>query len=325
MNESMIKLASRFIPGKKKRREFKEKHLQKLHAEQAGAYKKMKLIMTLVCKDEIDIIEKHLLFHHHMGVDGYIVTDNNSTDGTRELLEKYKEKGIVLDIIDEPCPTHMHGVWVHRMVELAIKKHHADWVINSDADEFWYANSEDLKYDIAKCGKANILNLYFRNFVPPADDVDYFQTSLFCNRLLPEYESKALGIDNELYVDTKPYPKVIHQTKGYIRILDGNHGVRIKNPDSVDPGNIRLYHYYIRNFKHFESKVIKGYASVKNHPQKGIGTEWRRWYEQFYAKGKLYEAYELKFGFKKMPLLKEIGCVVNDPSIVNFMKHKNLL
>ena len=65
MNESMIKLASRFIPGKKKRREFKEKHLQKLHAEQAGAYKKMKLIMTLVCKDEIDIIEKHLLFHHH--------------------------------------------------------------------------------------------------------------------------------------------------------------------------------------------------------------------------------------------------------------------
>lgn len=104
MNESMIKLASRFIPGKKKRREFKEKHLQKLHAEQAGAYKKMKLIMTLVCKDEIDIIEKHLLFHHHMGVDGYIVTDNNSTDGTRELLENTKKKASSLILLTNPAP-----------------------------------------------------------------------------------------------------------------------------------------------------------------------------------------------------------------------------
>ena len=30
-------------------------------------------------------------------------------------------------------------------------------------------------------------------------------------------------------------------------------------------------------------------------------------------------------GKKKRREFKEIGCVVNDPSIVNFMKHKNLL
>lgn len=326
MNESMINFVSKLLPTKKLRRNFKESLKQNLAEKQQLAYKKKKLIMTLVCKDEIEIIEKHLLFHHHMGIDGYIVTDNNSTDGTREILEEYKKKGIVLEIIDEPCPTHMHGVWVHRMVDIAIKKYHADWIINSDADEFWYAQSEDLKYDIAQCGKANVLNLYFRNFVPPVSpDEDYFQTCSFVTRLLPKYEAEALGVSNPHYIDNHPMPKVIHQTKGYIHILDGNHGVKIKNPDIVSPSNIRLYHYYIRNYKHFEHKVVKGYASVKDHPQKGIGSEWRLWYEKYYSQGKLADAYSEKFAFDKLPVLREVGCVVNDPSIINFMKHKNIL
>lgn len=49
-----------------------------------------KLIMTLLVKDEADMLEENLLFHHSMGVDGFIVTDNNSTDRTPEIIRKYK-------------------------------------------------------------------------------------------------------------------------------------------------------------------------------------------------------------------------------------------
>ena len=36
------------------------------------------LIMTILAKDEADIIEEQIKFHKNMGVDSFIVTDNNS-------------------------------------------------------------------------------------------------------------------------------------------------------------------------------------------------------------------------------------------------------
>jgi glycosyltransferase involved in cell wall biosynthesis len=49
--------------------------------------------MTLLVNNEADILEKHIRFHKAMGVDAFIVTDNNSTDGTIDILEKYAAKG----------------------------------------------------------------------------------------------------------------------------------------------------------------------------------------------------------------------------------------
>ena len=63
--------------------------------------KNPKVFMTILAKDEVDIIEYQLRYHKHMGVDGFIVTDNNSSDGTREIFDKYKEKGWIKEIIDE--------------------------------------------------------------------------------------------------------------------------------------------------------------------------------------------------------------------------------
>lgn len=55
-------------------------------------------MMTLLVRNEADIIETNLLFHRQMGVDGFIVTDNNSTDETANILRKYYEKGWIKEI-----------------------------------------------------------------------------------------------------------------------------------------------------------------------------------------------------------------------------------
>ena len=54
-----------------------------------------KLVMTLLVKNEEDMLEKNLQFHKSMGVDGFIVTDNNSTDRTPEIIKEYQEKGLI--------------------------------------------------------------------------------------------------------------------------------------------------------------------------------------------------------------------------------------
>ena len=44
------------------------------------------LYMTLLVKNEEELLEQNLIFHKQMGVDGFIVTDNNSTDHTPDVF-----------------------------------------------------------------------------------------------------------------------------------------------------------------------------------------------------------------------------------------------
>ena len=55
--------------------------------------KDTKLIMTLLVRDEQDIIRENIEFHLSQGVSFFIVTDNLSTDGTAAILKEYEERG----------------------------------------------------------------------------------------------------------------------------------------------------------------------------------------------------------------------------------------
>lgn len=79
------------------------------------------LIMTLVVKNEEDILEKNIRFHKAMGVDGFIVTTHNSNDKTNEILEKLQKEGLVFEIIYKNTQAHQHHIWVNDMVLLAKK------------------------------------------------------------------------------------------------------------------------------------------------------------------------------------------------------------
>ena len=103
--------------------------------------------MTLLVRDEIDIIRLNIEFHLNRGVDFIIATDNNSADGTREVLAEYEALGLV-HLIDEPGHDYAQAHWVSRMAFLARDTYNADWILNNDADEFWCPQHGDLKHDL---------------------------------------------------------------------------------------------------------------------------------------------------------------------------------
>ena len=46
----------------------------------------MRIVMTLVVRDEVDIVEAWLAYHLARGVDLVIATDHRSIDGTTDIL-----------------------------------------------------------------------------------------------------------------------------------------------------------------------------------------------------------------------------------------------
>ena len=78
----------------------------------------MKLVLTLLCRDEADILENMLRFHLEQGVDWIIATDNGSVDGSLAILQRYERQGR-LQLIQEPEHTHDQAVWVTRMARIA--------------------------------------------------------------------------------------------------------------------------------------------------------------------------------------------------------------
>jgi hypothetical protein len=95
--------------------------------------------MTLAVRDEADILEANLAYHLNQGVDFVVATDNGSRDGSAEILDRYAHAGYAHVIREEADEfTSSQSRWVTRMARLAATDFGADWVINNDADEFWW-------------------------------------------------------------------------------------------------------------------------------------------------------------------------------------------
>jgi glycosyltransferase involved in cell wall biosynthesis len=89
----------------------------------------MLIIGLMMCKDEVDII-KRTLDENSKFVDGFVILDNGSTDGTLEIIKKHPS---VLEVIED------NGEFdERRLLKIMFQfadKYKADWYLEVDADE----------------------------------------------------------------------------------------------------------------------------------------------------------------------------------------------
>lgn len=69
-----------------------------------------------------------------------------------------------MEIIKRTSQNHQHSVWVAEMIHLAKNKYYADWVINADADEFYYSSCLDLKKVFCKVREGMFYGLILFSF-----------------------------------------------------------------------------------------------------------------------------------------------------------------
>jgi hypothetical protein len=214
----------------------------------------MKLVMTLLARDEADVIEAWLAFHLNAGADFVVATDNRSVDGTTEVLERYAREGYV-HLIHEPGEDLRQDEWVTRMARLAATEFDAAWVINSDADEFWWPRGASLRDVLAAVPERyGTVGAFLRMFVPRPGDGDPFE------RMTVRFSALApINDPASLY---KPIRKVIHRGHSEIRLTRGNHAV-VDSPFAPLRGwfPVEVFHFPLRSAEQCAHKAeLQGHA-----------------------------------------------------------------
>jgi hypothetical protein len=217
----------------------------------------MTLVMTLLARDEIDVIDAWLAFHLNAGADFVVATDNRSEDGTREVLEEYARAGHV-HLIHEPGEDLRQDEWVTRMARLAATEFGADWVINSDADEFWWPRGASLSDVLdAVPSRYGTVGGFLRVFCPRPGD------GHFAERMTVRFSALApINDPASLY---KPIRKIIHRGHPGIRVTRGNHAL-IDSPFAPLRGwfPIEVFHFPLRSVAQSEHKAgLQGAAFEK--------------------------------------------------------------
>jgi hypothetical protein len=208
----------------------------------------MKLVQTLVVRDEADIVDIQIRYHLNAGVDFVVATDHQSVDGTTEILESYARDG-VLRRISVADAIMQDGPWRTRMARLAATEHGADWVLNTDADEFWMPRDGTLKEVLGSVPDSHgVVFALSRHFVPRPDDERSFAERMTVRVAPPA----AIHDPTSPY---RPHLKAAHRADPAITISFGSHTVsspRWRALHNWHPADV--LHFPFRSLEQWENK-----------------------------------------------------------------------
>lgn len=227
----------------------------------------MRIVLTVLARDEADVIDAQIAFHLNAGVDFVVATDNNSRDGTTEILEAYAREGC-LHLIREAAEGLRQGEWVTRMARLAASEFGADWVINSDADEFWWPRDGSLKDSLAAMpDRYGVLHAFWRTFVPRPEDDDFFAERMTAR--LTQQEA-PINDPSSFY---RPVTKIVHRGDASVVVGRGNHGLidsKFRTLATWYP--FEILHFPLRSRAQWMRKIeLQGEAFTKHIARAGTG------------------------------------------------------
>ncbi len=139
-------------------------------------FKKKQITIITVVKNSASTIEKCIKSVLEQNYDEieYIVIDGNSEDGTKEILEKYKDK------IDNLIIENDKGIW--DAMNKGVKKATGEIVGFLNADDFYYP------------GALNLVNKYFKN-----QEIDFLFGSVKKYKIMHGYQPWKIRLSFGFY------------------------------------------------------------------------------------------------------------------------------
>lgn len=279
-----------------------------------------RLVMTILCRNEVDIIEANIRTHSLLGVDAFLVMDNGSTDGTREKLTELAQEYEMI-IIDEEG-RYQQAKWMKQLAIYAREKMNANWVISNDADEFWIPKSGSLKDHLKLSDSVVTVKRHNMLLTHKALDKNYHFSQADYRVQYPVcYTRDVQKTDPNISMLMVPIsPKVIINPNGFIKISGGNHRAKHigKFLTARMESNIEVFHYPIRSYDQFEANICHRQSLLKQNAR--MGDHYRRWVK-LYQNGELEAEFErLLMSSSELALLEKLSVVKQDQSVGYWIK-----
>ena len=228
--------------------------------------------MTLLVRDEEEILDAHLRYHLENGVDFVVATDHLSEDGTTEILREYERAGS-LHVIREDRPEYNQPLYVTRMARLAATEFGADWVINADADEFWWPRDGPFRELFASVpSRFGVVQGLWRHFVlRPDDDGPFYERMLWRRRPARDpLDPYHLAV------------KVAHRAHPQVEVGGGNHKAWVPGLATLEDWiPIEVLHFSVRTTAHATQKFTKTSLEGPVRP----GRHWQRAAREIESRG----------------------------------------
>jgi len=226
----------------------------------------LRIAANLGVKDEVEIIEGTIAHLRNIGVDLIMVCDMSSTDGTAEILEKYRSDDFwILTLTNEALSDRAgkENNWFYRNLEMC-KSAPADWVIFLDADEYWIPASGNLK-DCEAVAIADVLTVDRFN-IPLSPEGPMMPSKLIpscydnlhlVTEAIPEFWQHLQEDPNTPWIMGKPEPKIMAKptkigglTVGLHDVIEGTVSLR-----RVAPCDLFVAHLPLSTRSRFERKL----------------------------------------------------------------------
>jgi len=244
----------------------------------------MKTIIAVVqVQNEADIIES-LCRYYCCFCDGIIVTDDMSSDNTKEILSHLVKEGLPVYITDTENIDHGLGNINARyqQIHLAVDKYNADIILPIDADEFLInANGGNPRTILETLDEKVEYHIPWHNYICPKenDDNTVFYPKITSKYVEPPF-SKAI-ISRFLIKQKEAFPET------------GCHSFFYPKEQQVtaDINELCYNHYPFRNVYHFMLKTILGWTFRLTCPYHdgsihyGQSFHWKAFYEEIKKKG----------------------------------------
>ena len=198
--------------------------------------------VTMV-RNEEDTIGRTVRHLFRQGVDGVIVADNLSTDGTARVLRELAE-GLPVHVAHDGLVAYYQGTKMTVLADMA-RRSGADWIVPFDADELWFAR-DALLADWLRTSDVPVVGARIHNVFPALTDDAADQNPFSRLRLMD--------------LSPSPYTKVAFRAIPGATIEMGNHGVLRRGP--YGDHALRIAHFPWRSLEQLKDKVVAGSRAV---------------------------------------------------------------
>jgi hypothetical protein len=208
----------------------------------------MKIGLCLIIKNETDYLDEWLNYHRNIGIDFFIIYDNQSDEKI-----SINSDDIIINYWDD----NQIGSQMRAYQHCCSNYHHLDYIGFIDTDEFYQSKTMDIKKDFNNLkksfGEFSGLGLYWRmygKFNP------YIENRILINDYQYYYQDNHI----KSFIDPK---KVINFPDPHKPIINGKYidekGCEIKGPTgNHNSENIWIKHTWTRSLNEFKTKILRG-------------------------------------------------------------------